>query len=124
MVERLSYDAWGKRRYPNGTDDPTGSITSQTSRGFTGHEELDSVGLVHMNGRVYDALVGRMISADPTVPVERDCAQVGVDRRNNTGAVCRIIGATQISFRLSSAGNNSLFADENSLFFEISSLLA
>lgn len=68
VVERLSYDAWGKRRHPNGADDPTGTITSQTSRGFTGHEELDSVGLVHMNGRVYDALVGRMISADPTVP--------------------------------------------------------
>ncbi|WP_334502578.1 polymorphic toxin type 28 domain-containing protein [Bradyrhizobium sp. AZCC 1678] len=68
VVERLSYDAWGKRRHPNGADDPTGSITSQTSRGFTGHEELDSVGLVHMNGRVYDALVGRMISPDPTVP--------------------------------------------------------
>jgi RHS repeat-associated protein len=68
VVERLSYDAWGKRRHPNGADDPTGSITSQTSRGFTGHEELDSVALVHMNGRVYDALVGRMISPDPTVP--------------------------------------------------------
>jgi RHS repeat-associated protein len=68
VVERLSYDAWGKRRHPNGADDPTGSITSQTSRGFTGHEELASVALVHMNGRVYDALVGRMISADPTVP--------------------------------------------------------
>jgi RHS repeat-associated protein len=68
VVERLSYDAWGKRRYPNGADDPTGSITSQTSRGFTGHEELDSVALVHMNGRLYDALMGRMISADPTVP--------------------------------------------------------
>ena len=29
----------------------TGSIISQTNRGFTGHEELDPVGLVHMNGR-------------------------------------------------------------------------
>jgi RHS repeat-associated protein len=67
VVERLSYDAWGKRRFPNGTDDPAGSITSQTSRGFTGHEELDTVALVHMNGRVYDPMVGRMISADPTV---------------------------------------------------------
>jgi RHS repeat-associated protein len=68
VVERLSFDAWGKRRYPNGTDDPTGVISSQTNRGFTGHEQLDAVALVHMNGRVYDALVGRMISADPTVP--------------------------------------------------------
>jgi RHS repeat-associated protein len=24
--------------------------------------------LVHLNGRVYDPLVGRMMSADPTVP--------------------------------------------------------
>src|SRR5882724_9281628 len=68
VVERLSYDAWGKRRFPNGADDTAGSIESLTSRGFTGHEELDSVALVHMNGRVYDPLVARMISADPTVP--------------------------------------------------------
>jgi RHS repeat-associated protein len=68
VLERLSYDAWGKRRFANGADDPTGSITSQTSRGFTGHEELDAVALVHMNGRIYDPLVGRLISADPTVP--------------------------------------------------------
>jgi RHS repeat-associated protein len=68
VVERLSYDAWGKRRFANGADDPAGSIESLTTRGFTGHEELDSVGLVHMNGRVYDPLVGRMMSPDPTVP--------------------------------------------------------
>ncbi len=65
VLERLSYDAWGKRRHPNGSDDPSGSITSQTSRGFTGHEELDSVGLVHMNGRVYDPLLARFGTADP-----------------------------------------------------------
>ena len=28
---------------------------------------LDSVGLVHMNGRVYDPLVGRFLSADPII---------------------------------------------------------
>ena len=67
-VERLSYDAWGKRRFPNGADDVADSITSQTSRGFTGQEELADVGLVHLNGRVYDPLVGRMMSADPFVP--------------------------------------------------------
>ena len=65
VVERLSYDAWGKRRNADGTDDPAGSITSQTTRGFTGHEELDWVGLVHMNGRVYDPLLARFGTADP-----------------------------------------------------------
>ncbi len=48
MVERDGYDAWGKRRYPTGADDPAGQITSQTTtRGFTGQEELD-FGLVHL----------------------------------------------------------------------------
>jgi RHS repeat-associated protein len=68
VVERLSYDAWGKRRFPDGTDDPTGSIASQTVWGFTGQEQLTGVGLVHLNGRVYDPLIGRMMSADPFVP--------------------------------------------------------
>jgi RHS repeat-associated protein len=68
VVERDSYDAWGKRRFPNGADDPSGSIESQTTRGFTGQEELADVGLVHLNGRVYDPLIGRMMSADPFVP--------------------------------------------------------
>ena len=67
VVERLSYDAWGKRRFADGSDDPAGSITSQTTRGFTGHEQLADVGLVHMNGRVYDPLIGRFGSADPMV---------------------------------------------------------
>jgi RHS repeat-associated protein len=64
---RDAYDAWGKRRNPNGSDDPTGSIVSQTSRGFTGEEMLASVGLVHLNGRVYDPFIARMTSADPIV---------------------------------------------------------
>ena len=67
VVERLSYDAWGRRRNPNGSDDPTGSITSQTTRGFTGEEELSVAGLVHLNGRVCDPLLARFTSADPTV---------------------------------------------------------
>ena len=67
VVERLSYDAWGKRRFTDGTDDAAGTITSQTTRGFTGHEMIDEVGLVNMNGRVYDPEIGRFMSADPFV---------------------------------------------------------
>lgn len=65
VVERFSYDAWGKRRFANGTDDPTESITSQSTRGFTEHEQLTAVGLVHMNGRVYDPLLARFATPDP-----------------------------------------------------------
>jgi RHS repeat-associated protein len=64
---RDAYDAWGKRRNFNGTDDVAGILTSQTSRGFTGEEMLASVGLVHLNGRVYDPYIARMTSADPII---------------------------------------------------------
>jgi RHS repeat-associated protein len=68
-VERDAYDPWGKRRFTNGQDDVSGGGVppSQTTRGFTGQEMLDSVGLVHLNGRVYDPYIGRMTSADPVV---------------------------------------------------------
>jgi RHS repeat-associated protein len=75
VVERDSYDAWGERRQPAGPDDPLYpalSLTSQVTRGYTGHEQLDSVGLVHMNGRIYDPIIGKMMSADPTVPNPTD----------------------------------------------------
>jgi RHS repeat-associated protein len=38
-----------------------------TDRGYTGHEHGDSFGLIHMNGRMYDAKLGRMLQADPFI---------------------------------------------------------
>ncbi|MEM6649828.1 MAG: RHS repeat-associated core domain-containing protein [Pseudomonadota bacterium] len=65
VVERLAYDAWGKRRNADGTDDTGGTLTSDTTpRGFTGHEMLDDTDLVNMNGRIYDPSIGRFLSAD------------------------------------------------------------
>jgi RHS repeat-associated protein len=64
-LTRLSYDAFGMRR--NLTAAASGVIASVTHKGFTGHEMLDNVELIHMNGRVYDPLTGRFISADPFV---------------------------------------------------------
>ena len=43
-----------------------------TPRGYTGHEMLDDLGLVHMNGRIYDPLIGRMLSADEIVQYPSD----------------------------------------------------
>lgn len=66
---RFAEDPWGQRRNPltwsgppTTTDD--GGSDSLTPRGFTGHEMLDDLGLVHMNGRIYDPLLGRFLSAD------------------------------------------------------------
>ncbi|MDT4818979.1 YD repeat (two copies) [compost metagenome] len=74
VLERFSYDAWGKRRKLNGQSDPafelsgTGTLLAQsTHHGFTGHEMLDEMSLVHMNGRIYDPVIGRFISADPHI---------------------------------------------------------
>jgi RHS repeat-associated protein len=70
VAERFSYDAFGKRRHVDGSDDPLNALTSLiTHQGFTLQEHLDDggMGLIHMNGRVYDPLVARFISADPFI---------------------------------------------------------
>ena len=68
-VERLGYEPFGKRRNSNGTTDPNGTLVATTTdRGYTGQEEMDEVGLVNMNGRIYDGALGRFMSADPNVP--------------------------------------------------------
>jgi len=35
--------------------------------GYIDHTILDNLGLVHMNGRVYDPAIGRFLSADPYI---------------------------------------------------------
>ncbi len=44
--------------------------TSTTTQGYTGHEQLDQVGLVHMNARLYDPEIGRFIQADSYAEAE------------------------------------------------------
>ncbi len=62
----MDYDAFGARRPILGIS-KLDQIISSFPRGYTGHEHLDNVGLIHMNGRVYDANLGRFLSADPIV---------------------------------------------------------
>jgi RHS repeat-associated protein len=72
VTERRSYDAWGKRRNLNGTSTSNAFVTPDERHGFTGHEEWDELGLINMNGRLYDPAIGRFISADPTVQYADD----------------------------------------------------
>ncbi|MDP2367208.1 RHS repeat-associated core domain-containing protein, partial [Rhodoferax sp.] len=68
VVERLAYDPWGKRRKIDGTRDKLDVLVGvRLDRGYTLHEHLDEVGIIHMNGRIYDPLIGRFMSADPYV---------------------------------------------------------
>lgn len=69
VTQKMSFDAWGKRREKTWVEMTSPDLfdSSLTTRGFTGHEEIDPVELVHMNGRVYDPEIGRFLSADPVV---------------------------------------------------------
>jgi RHS repeat-associated protein len=64
----MGYDAWGARRDPAGSPAPASSFNQQPGRReFTGHETIPSVGLINMNGRVYDPDLGRFLSPDPNI---------------------------------------------------------
>lgn len=77
VVDGFGYDPFGKRRLENWSGDITPAelyeiITNthlRTSRGFTDHEHMDKVGIIHMNGRIYEPTIGRFLSADPIVQV-------------------------------------------------------
>ena len=62
-VDYYSFDAWGRERNPNTflyDNVPSHSF----SRGFCMHEHYRDFVLINMNGRMYDPLVGRMLSPD------------------------------------------------------------
>ena len=72
----MSFDAFGQRRDAINWQDMSSSIITAgfgvftnpvTTRGFTGHEMADEVGIIHMNGRIYDPKLGRFLQADPFV---------------------------------------------------------
>jgi RHS repeat-associated protein len=69
LVAEYSYDPWGRLRDP-GTLVISGSSSSPAlllGRGFTGHEHLPWFGLINMNARLYDPLLGRFLAPDPFV---------------------------------------------------------
>jgi len=72
VLERLSFDAFGKPRNANATDAASPVISTQTTRGYTGHKMDAEVGLINMNARLYDPVLGRFISADVTIDAPQD----------------------------------------------------
>ncbi|MBR2195529.1 MAG: VCBS repeat-containing protein [Salinivirgaceae bacterium] len=54
-----AYDAWGNQTIS------TNAIG--LTRGYCGHEHWNQFGLIDMNGRFYDPLIGRFLSPDPYV---------------------------------------------------------
>ena len=77
-VFETNFDAWGRRRnvdnWTYNSTEPfveTGYDFSWLTRGYTGHEHLPPLSggvgvgsLINMNGRLYDPILGRMLSPD------------------------------------------------------------
>ena len=73
----MSFDPFGQRRVAIGTNAweapmpwliTLGDELNETTRkGYTGHEEVDAVGIIHMGGRIYDPKIGRFLQADPFI---------------------------------------------------------
>lgn len=59
IVSEYAYTPWGGRILLAGKN--------ITDRGYTGHEHLVALGLINMNGRIYDPVLARFLSPDPYV---------------------------------------------------------
>lgn len=69
MIQELSYDAWGNLRNPATHEIYTTGQEPELflGRGYTGHEHLAVFGLINMNARLYDPVLGRFLSPDPYI---------------------------------------------------------
>ena len=63
-----NYSAWGIERNPSNFNlAPSMARPSWLYRGYTGHEHLAQFKLINMNGRLYDPVLGRMLSPDSEI---------------------------------------------------------
>ena len=63
------YDAWGRLRNPSTYTlyTPSNEPEPFLGRGYCSHEHLTGLGLINMNARLYDPILGRFLSPDPYV---------------------------------------------------------
>jgi RHS repeat-associated protein len=75
---KFTYDAWGRLRDVTNTTDPYILSSAQTAnfhildRGYCGHEHLLEHGIINMNGRIYDPVVGQFMQADNYIQTPED----------------------------------------------------
>jgi RHS repeat-associated protein len=69
VIETRGYDAFGKPRDGSWNDLNPAKIasTAVTPKGFTQHEHLNQLELIHMNGRAFDYNLGRFTGVDPFI---------------------------------------------------------
>jgi len=62
------FDVFGKRRNATWSADSADARAADShfiERGYTGHEHLDNLRLIHMNGRLQDPVLGTLLAPDP-----------------------------------------------------------
>ncbi len=64
VAEKRLFDAWGSIIKVQDGSGKTLSGLTILDRGYTGHEHLQSVGLINMNARLYDPLLHRFLQVD------------------------------------------------------------
>lgn len=71
VVEKRNFDVWGSLiQYANNsgiTTVPSNSTSMILDRGYTGHEHLLGVGLINMNGRIYDDKLHKFLQPDNNI---------------------------------------------------------
>jgi RHS repeat-associated protein len=67
LVSHSLYDAWGQQSVLQVGTSSQLFVQSLQRRGYTGHENVEGLGIIHMNGRIYDPLLARFVQADPTL---------------------------------------------------------
>lgn len=67
VVQASHFDPWGNRMSPGNWTLTQDGSNFTFRRGFTGHEHYDRFGLINMDARLYDPVVGRFLSPDPQV---------------------------------------------------------
>ncbi|MCR5568780.1 MAG: FG-GAP-like repeat-containing protein [Paludibacteraceae bacterium] len=65
-VEKFSYKPWGMRRNPdNWSENVSTDYKSRFNRGYCMHEHIPYMGMINMNGRIYNEQTYQFLSADP-----------------------------------------------------------
>lgn len=67
VLEGGGFNAYGERRNNGSATAITSAGLASTNRGYTGHEMLDGLDVIHMNGRIYDPTLARFLQPDPVI---------------------------------------------------------